>query len=238
MPSVKTKDLISGYGNLKIIDGVSIDVEESRVTSIIGPNGAGKSTLIKTIYGFLKPWRGKVLYGDEDITGQEPHTLLQKGIAFVLQRQSIFPFLTVQENLEMGAWTIKRDKKRSRESIDVIYARFPILKEKRKQNAKDLSGGMKRMLEMGRALITNPKLIILDEPSAGLAPKVISELYKKFAELKELKITFLIVDQNVRRAVEIADHVYVLEDGRVSLEGSGGDLKGDLMKHIESWLRF
>ena len=218
MPSIKTKDLISGYGNLKIIDGISIDVEESKVTCIIGPNGAGKSTLIKTIYGFLKPWRGKVLYGDEDITGQESHSLLQKGIAFVLQRQSVFPLLTVQENLEMGAWNIRRDKKRSRESIGVIYDRFPLLKEKRKQNAKDLSGGMKRMLEMGRALITNPKLIILDEPSAGLAPKVIGELYKKFAELKELKITFLIVDQNVRRAVEFADHVYVLEDGRVSSE--------------------
>jgi len=237
--SLQVNDLVAGYTRfLDILHGVNIKTQKSKITCILGPNGCGKTTLLKTIYGFLKPKSGSVLYDGEDITGTKPYHLLEKGIAYVLQRRSVFPQLTVQENLEVGVWSIRRDREKTKAGIDYVYERFPNLAKRKKVNAGLLSGGEQRMLEIGRALILHPKTLLLDEPSAGLAPKVVKEVYAKIAELKDEEMTILLVDQNVRLAVSLADYIYIMELGRNKTEGNREYFEKDMKEMIKDWLRF
>ena len=233
--SLKVEDVTAGYFKwLDILHDVNVVSEKSKITAVIGPNGAGKSTLLKTVFGFLKPKQGKIIFEGEDITGSDPYTLVKKGIGYIPQRRSVFPFMTVTENLEMGAWTL--DKIGG--EIDEVFERFPRLEERKDVLAGSLSGGEQRMLEIGRALIINPKLLLIDEPSAGLAPIIANEIYEKVKDLIKEGITIMLVDQNIRQAIELSDHIYVLELGRNTVDGTREKLDKEIKDIIRDWLSF
>jgi branched-chain amino acid transport system ATP-binding protein len=236
--SLEVKDVSSGYvKHVDILHNVSIKAEKAKVTTIIGPNGCGKTTLSKTICGFVKPRHGSILCDGEDVTGLKPHELLKRGLAYVFQRRSVFPYLTVQENLELGAWS-NGGSKETKKATEEMYKIFPSLERRRKMKAGVLSGGEQRMLEIGRALMAHPKIVLLDEPSAGLAPKVVKEVYEKLEKLKKEKITIILVDQNLRLAVSLADYVYVMELGRIKYEASKTDFETHLSEEIKEWFSF
>lgn len=224
------------YKDINILQGVSIKAKEAQITSIIGPNGVGKSTLLKAIYGFLKPNKGRIRYDGQDITGMNPYTAAKKGLAYIPQRRNVFPYLSVEENMEMGGWTFKRDKARIKGKLEENYERFPNLAEKRKVKAGNLSGGEQRMVELGRALMAEPKLLLVDEPTAGLAPKFAKEIRNKLEELKGEGKAIVLVEQNIREAIGIADYVYVLDLGRNKVEGSQGEFATDLKDLVKDWL--
>jgi len=232
---LEAKEVVVGYKkDIHILQGVSIRAREAQITAVLGPNGVGKSTLLKTIYGYLKPSKGGIIFKGENITGINPYELSSKGIGYIAQRQNVFPYMLVEENLQIGAWPLRRDKKLVEEGTEENYNRFPILKEKRKKKAGSLSGGEQRMVEFGRALMTNPDILLVDEPTAGLAPKVAREVYDIVEKLKEEEgRTILLVDQNIRQAVKHSDYVYVLELGKNKADGPAGDFE-DLKKTI--WL--
>jgi len=223
---LEAREIFAGYGNVEILHGVSIGVEESQIACVVGPNGAGKSTLLKAVFGIIRPSSGKVLFMGDEITHMEPHRLLRKGMAFVLQRRSIFPYMTVVDNLKMGAYTMTNGEDINKR-IQEVYQIFPVLEKKRKHLARSMSGGEQRMLELGRAMVLKPKLLLLDEPSAGLAPIVTKGIYQKIKEMNQQGVTFLIVEQNVRLALEMSDYGYVLELGRNRLEGPASKLMHD-----------
>jgi len=227
---------VSYYGDINILKDVSFSAEEGLITTIIGPNGAGKSTLLKTLYGLLKPKKGSVYLRDEDITGLKTHEYMKTGIAYVPQLRSIFPDLTVEENLQLGAWIFKKDKQRVRDAIGNVYERFQALAEKRNERAGLLSGGQQKILEIGRSLLTNPSICLLDEPSATLAPRIANQIYATLARLKEENITVVIVDQRVRQVFEISDYIYVLELGENKINGTKRDFEGGLKEVIKGWL--
>jgi ABC-type branched-subunit amino acid transport system ATPase component len=210
----------SGYGRIKILHGVDMRVDPREIVSVIGPNGAGKSTAFKTIVGFLKPEAGEIRFEGRSITGMRADQILRQGLAYVPQGRIVFRHMTVLENLEMGAYTVK-DKARGREALERNYALFPILAERRRQMAGTLCGGEQQMLAMGRALMTSPKMILLDEPSLGLAPRFITLVFEKIVEMSRSGLTILVVEQNAARALEISHRGYVLELGRNRFEGSG-----------------
>lgn len=230
------KAFVGYYKDINILQGVSIKAKETQITSIIGPNGVGKSTLLKAIYGFIKPNKGKVFYDGEDITGMNPYAAPKKGMAYIPQRRNVFPYLSVEENMEMGGWTFKRDKARIRRKLEENYDRFPNLAGKRRRKAGFLSGGEQRMVELGRALMADPRLLLVDEPTAGLAPIFARDIRKKLVELKELGKAILLVEQNIRDAIEIADYVYVLDLGKNRVEGSQDQFATDLKDLVREWL--
>ena len=236
--SLEVKDVFAGYyEDINILQGVSVSAEKGRITIVIGANGVGKSTLFKAIYGFLKPKAGKIIYNDEDITGTNPYTISKKGISYIPQRRNIFPYLSVEENWEMGAWIFRNDKKRIKRRIKANYDRFPTLVSKRKTDAGSLSGGEQRMVEIGRALMVDPDLILVDEATAGLAPVVAKEIYSKLKQLNMAENkTILLVDQNIRQAMKIADYIYILELGKNKTQGSKKDFETDLKAMIKDWL--
>ncbi|MEM3386102.1 MAG: ABC transporter ATP-binding protein [Nitrososphaerales archaeon] len=219
---LKIEGLSSGYGGIDILKDVSFEVKEFEVACIIGPNGAGKSTLIKTVYGLLKPSSGKITFKDEDITGLSPLNILKKGISYLPQGRAIFPLMTVQENLEMGVFS-RRDTK-IKEDIAKIYDKFPILKERRNQLAGNLSGGEQQILAIAMALLLSPTLMMLDEPSLGLSPQSMSIIFETIKALNKDGITLLMVEQNAKKALQLADHAIVLELGRKRFEGSGQEV--------------
>lgn len=224
MVLLELKDIHSGYEGLEILHGVSLTVEKGEINCIIGPNGSGKSTLLKTIFGFVKPKKGKIFFDGEDITVYEPQKILRRGMCYVLQRRSIFPYLSVEKNLKMGAY-IREDKENVEKDMKSVFQLFPVLMEKRDRMAGNLSGGEQRMLEFARALMVHPKLILLDEPSAGLAPKVVKNTLGLITEMREKEgITFLIVEQKVRTVLEISDYGYVVELGKIRSKGNSEDL--------------
>ena len=228
------KDLYVGYyKDLNILQGVSLSARDAQITAVLGPNGVGKSTLLKSIFGFVKPHRGKIRLDGEDIVGTPAHQLVNLGVSYIPQHQSVFPHMTVEENLELGAWSFRRDSDRIREKIEANYERFPILHERRRSPAGELSGGMQRMVELGRVMMTDPQLILVDEPTAGLAIMLARDIYDLLVKLKEEGVTILLVDQNIRQAIEIADYVYVLELGRNRHEGPREEFD-DLKKAL--WL--
>jgi branched-chain amino acid transport system ATP-binding protein len=227
---------VSYYGDIDILKDVSVDIRQGAITAIIGPNGAGKSTLLKALYGLLKPRRGTVRFQGKDITGLKVHDFIRNGIAYVPQLRSIFPELTVTENLELGAWIFKKNKDRVAKAIEEVYRRFPILADKRNERAGLLSGGQQKILEIGRSLITRPSVCLLDEPTATLAPKIARQIYETLLDLKSEQITIAIVDQRVKQAFEISDYTYVLELGRNKVEGSRREFDGRLNEVIKGWL--
>jgi len=234
---LKVDNVVAGYyGDINVLQGVSINAQDRKVTAIIGPNGAGKSTLLKVIYGFLKPRKGRILYNKEDITGKRPSSLLNLGIAYVPQGRTVFPSLTVEENLELGAWTIRKNHSAVKRAIKEVYEFLPALKKYRYNKARVLSGGTQRMLEIGRALMTKPRLLLLDEPTALLAPKLAKEIYGVIEELKEANVTIILVDQNVKRCIKVADYIYVLEMGRNKVDGSKEKFEKQLRNVVREWL--
>jgi ABC-type branched-subunit amino acid transport system ATPase component len=220
------ESLTAGYGRMDILHDVSLTVNVNEIVSIIGPNGAGKSTAFKTIVGFLRPRAGRVLFNGEEITGLRPDLVLRRGLAYVPQGRIVFPQMTVLENLEMGAY-IERDPARVAAALEQVYTLFPILAERRKQNAGTMSGGEQQMVAIARALMTTPRLILLDEPSLGLSPKFVTLIFEKLIALRQAGYTLMLVEQNATRALAVADRAYVLELGRNRFEGPGLSLLAD-----------
>ncbi|MCQ2554962.1 MAG: ABC transporter ATP-binding protein [Clostridia bacterium] len=210
------------YGAIHAIKGVSFNVREGEIVTLIGANGAGKSTTLQTVSGLLRSKTGSISFYDEPITKLEAHKILKKGLAQVPEGRRIFQQMTVQENLEMGAFTKKNFN--FNEAVERIYEEFPRLKERRRQVAGTLSGGEQQMLAMGRALMSEPKLLMLDEPSMGLAPILVDQIFEIIKSLNDKGTTILLVEQNAQMALSIADRAYVLETGNVTLEGTGEEL--------------
>jgi branched-chain amino acid transport system ATP-binding protein len=238
---LEVKNVTAGYvESVDILSDVSLTAATGKITCVIGPNGAGKSTLLKTIYGMLEPKAGKIVLDGKDIVGRKPYDLLKLGMSLLPQQGGIFPYLSVETNLRAGAWTFRRDRHRLEQEIEKIYARYPFLKNKRKNQASTLSGGEQRILDMAKALIASPSLILADEPTAGLSVKFYNQVYDELRALKEIdQKSILLVDQNVRGAVGIADYIYVLESGRNSIEGPKEKFgEGSLTDVIRSWLAF
>src|SRR5207244_2202790 len=225
-PLLVAEGLTAGYGRIDILHDVSLAVRPGEIVSVIGPNGAGKSTAFKTIVGFLTPRSGRVLFNGESIGGLRPDLVLRRGLAYVPQGRIVFPQMTVLENLEMGAY-IERDKARVAASLERVFALFPILAERRRQKAGTMSGGEQQMVAIGRALMTSPRLILLDEPSLGLSPKFVTLIFDKLVEMKGAGFTLMLVEQNAARALAIADRGYVLELGKNRFEGVGRTLLED-----------
>ena len=209
-----------GYGRTPVLHGVSLRVDQGEVVSIIGPNGAGKSTVLKTIVGFLAPSAGAIRLDGEVISGLPPDAVLRRGVAYVPQGHIVFPQMTVLENLEMGAF-LEKDRARVARAAGRVFGLFPILAERRRQPAGTLSGGEQQMLALGRALMIEPRMVLLDEPSLGLAPIALGLIFDKLAELKASGMTMLIVEQNAAESLRLSERGYVLELGRNRLEGRG-----------------
>jgi branched-chain amino acid transport system ATP-binding protein len=223
---LEVRDLHAGYGKLEILKGVSLDVQPGQVVSIIGPNGAGKSTVFKTLFGLLPARQGRVTLDGENVTNQAPADLLRRGMAYVPQGRNVFPLMTVEENLRLGAYTRPRSAELEAE-IERLYETFPVLRESRRRRAGDLSGGQQQMLEMARALLLKPRLILLDEPTLGLAPLVFKEIFRIVENLRRLGQTILMVEQNAAKALEISDYAYVLELGQNRYQGAGDVIRND-----------
>ncbi len=202
------------YRDLSILQGVSIAAEQGRITAILGANGVGKSTLLKAVFGFLSPEQGSIRFEGAELVGTPPHRMITKGISYIPQQPGIFPEMSVEENLMMGAWPYRGDRSRMQEKLERNYEWFPALREKRRQKAGELSGGQQRMVEIARALMCDPRLMLVDEPSAGLAPLLSRDVYTMLESLKDEGLTIVLVDQDVTRALEIADFVYVLDLGK------------------------
>jgi branched-chain amino acid transport system ATP-binding protein len=214
--------LNAGYGKVPILRDVTFHIDEGEVVTIIGPNGAGKSTLLKTISGLIKPFSGEILFGGHNIEGLHAYNVTSAGISYIPEGGRPFPNMAVRDNLMMGAY-VNREKFKDH-ILDEIFEIFPVLQERQGQMARTLSGGEKQMLSIGRGLASKPRLLMLDEPSLGLAPKLVDEIYRKLQTLRELGLTVLLVEQNITYALELADRGYVLENGRIALEGSGEEL--------------
>ena len=225
---LSAQNITCGYNSIDIVFNCSIGVNKGEIASIVGPNGAGKSTVMKAIFGLLEIKEGKVLLDGEDITNLQPQERVLKGMGFVPQTNNIFPSLSVQENLEMGAFIENNDGK---DMLDYIYGLFPILHDKRHQQAGELSGGQRQQVAVGRALMTNPKVLMLDEPTAGVSPIVMEELFKRITEISNTGISILIVEQNAKQALSIADYGYVLVQGSNRFSDTGKQLiKNDEVK--------
>ena len=218
MNILKVEDITAGYTEVEILHNVHIQVKSGDIVSVIGPNGAGKSTLLKTIFGILKPKKGKITLKDEDITGLKPDRIARRGISYVPQVDNVFPSLAIQENLEMGAFIRKDDYSKR---LEEVFDLFPILKGRRKQKAGQLSGGQRQMVAMGRALMLDPQVLLLDEPSAGLAPLIVVDIFEKIKEINASGVAMVIVEQNAREALKMAHHGYVLAMGKNVLDDSG-----------------
>jgi branched-chain amino acid transport system ATP-binding protein len=231
---------VAYHGDIRILRGLSLVLRPGRITGVIGPNGAGKSTALRTLYGLLRPVTGDVLIDGQRVTGLAPWRFIERGIALVPQSRSLFNQLTVEDNLRLACWSFRRDRHRVDQALDRAYTQFPILAQRRKDLAGSLSGGQQRFVELGRALALKPRAVLLDEPTAMIAPKQSSEIYEFIAGLPAQGITVLLVDQNVRQCVRIADHVYVLELGRNRVDGAARDFAqdADLRNLIAEWVDY
>lgn len=218
---LKVNDIHVYYGKIHAVKGVSFEVNEGEIVSLIGANGAGKSTILKTVSGLLRPKTGTVEFLGHDITKTEPHRIVGQGLAHVPEGRRIFAHMTVLENIEMGAYTAK---KAAQEDIEAVMDRFPRLRERRKQEAGTLSGGEQQMLAMARALMCKPKLMMMDEPSMGLSPILVEQIFDIISELRQAGTTILLVEQNANKALRITDRAYVLETGCITLSGEGREL--------------
>jgi ABC-type branched-subunit amino acid transport system ATPase component len=221
---LETDQLVAGYvPEVDILSGVSIRVREGEIVTIVGPNGAGKSTLIKTIFGLVPPRAGRIMFRGDDISGERPHVITRRGLSYVPQLDNVFKSLTVEENLEMGSL----DRSTTDEQIEHMYGLFPRLGERRTQAAGTMSGGERQMVAMARALMPQPQVLLLDEPSAGLAPAFVDAIFEKTQEVNEAGVTIVMVEQNARRALAMSDRGYVLDLGKDRFEGPGRQLLED-----------
>jgi len=215
------KNLTAGYGGVDIIENINLNVKEGEIVVIVGPNGAGKSTVMKSLLGMLSLTNGNVFFSDKEITTMLPQDRIKLGIGFVPQNQNVFTGMTVEENLEMGGF-LRQDN--ILDTIEEIYQLFPVLKEKRNQNAGELSGGQRQQVAFGRALMTKPKILMLDEPTAGVSPIVMDDLFSRIIEVGKTGVGILMVEQNAKQALSIADSGYVLVNGKNNREGTGKEL--------------
>lgn len=223
MAQFEVDDVHAGYDDLPVLKGVDVSVEAGEMVCMIGPNGAGKSTLFRVIYGLLSPTSGEIRYRNESVLGLSQRALLDHGIAYILQRDAVFPDMTIRDNLEMGAYTAP-DGYDLEAQIGQMYDLFPMLEERADQNAGTLSGGQRQMLEFARGLILDPDLILLDEPTAGLAPKIIDQVFGKIQDINETGVTVLMIEQNVKTGLQYADRAYVLEDGQTRFSGPADNI--------------
>lgn len=223
-PFISATNMCGGYGKANILNDCTLTVDKGQIAVIVGPNGAGKSTAMKAVFGMLKLREGSVKLDGKDITALSPEDRVKHGMGFVPQTHNIFPTMTVEENLEMGAY-IRKDN--FRQTMEQVYELFPAVAEKRRQNAGELSGGQRQQVAVGRALMTQPKLLMLDEPTAGVSPIVMDELFDRIIEIARTGISILMVEQNARQALEIADIGYVLVQGANRYTGSGKELLAD-----------
>lgn len=218
MAILEIENLEAGYGNFLVLTDVSMSVDDGQVVCVIGPNGAGKSTVFRCVYGLIQPSAGSIRFRDEDITGLSQHDLLDRKMAYVLQRDSVFKDMTIRENLEMGAFAAPRGFDMEAR-VEEMYEMFPILEERRAKKARTLSGGQRQMLEFARGLMLEPEMLLLDEPTAGLAPKVIDRVFEKVQEINERGVTILMIEQNIKTGLRYSDFAYVLENGETKFEG-------------------
>ena len=225
MPALEITGLSAAYGNIEVLHGISLHVEAGDYVAVVGANGAGKTTLLKSVSGTVQVTRGTLRFGGMDLRGRPPYRIPSLGIAHVPEGRQIFPGLSVMENLIAGAW-LRKDKAQRRESLEQVYLLFPRLHERSAQQAGTLSGGEQQMLAVGRALMLQPELILLDEPSQGLAPKLVGELYERLAAVHEAGTTILLVEQNTTAALKYSQRAYVVEHGRVTMSGASADLRG------------
>lgn len=221
MSLLTVSNIVAGYGETEILHGVSIAIEEGHIVTIIGPNGSGKSTLLKAIFGLVKPKQGQVLFQGKDITRLAPETVVRRGLCYVPQSSNTFPSLSINENLEMGAFIRKDD---FRQRLDEVYGLFPDLAGRRKDRAGTLSGGQRQMLALARALMLDPALLLLDEPSAGLAPNLVGSVFEKILGINRAGVAILLVEQNAREALQLSSWGYVLASGQNQLEDRGENL--------------
>ncbi|MFD0908585.1 ABC transporter ATP-binding protein [Ruegeria arenilitoris] len=218
-PILSIRNIESFYGPIMAIRGVSLDVRPGQIVSILGANGAGKTTLMKTVSGVMDPEKGTITFDGEEIQGLEPHKIVQKGIVHVPEGREVFPLLTVNENLSLGAYTL-HDKAQIERDRELVFSYFPVLKERRNQEAGTLSGGQQQMLAIGRGLMANPRIMLLDEPSLGLSPLLVQEIFGILRRLNdEQNMTMMLVEQNANAALELADRGYVMEVGRIVMDG-------------------
>ncbi|AKR57441.1 ABC transporter ATP-binding protein [Youhaiella tibetensis] len=224
MALIELKSLVGGYGGAPILNGVNIAIEQSDIGVIVGPNGAGKSTTLKAIFGLLRVTSGAVVFDGEDITNAQPDRLVPRGLSFVPQEKNVFTSMSVEENLEMGAFTRPDDFS---DTLKWVYEMFPPLLEKRHQKAGELSGGQRQMVAMGRALMSKPRLLMLDEPSAGLSPRYVIEIFDQIVKVNKSGVGILMVEQNARQALAFASKGFVLAGGQNRFTGTGADLIAD-----------
>jgi branched-chain amino acid transport system ATP-binding protein len=219
-------DLVAAYGKIEALKGVSLAVAQGSITCLLGPNGAGKTTLMLTTSGILRPRRGSIRFNGEEITGRAPHEVVARGIALVPENRLVFPTMTVVDNLAAGAYQ-RNDKAGIAQDVERLLARFPRLKERAEQQAGTLSGGEQQMLAVARALMSRPKLLLMDEPSLGLAPLVVEEIFRIVTELNRDGTTIFLVEQNAHMALQVAHHFYLMEQGRVTFSGTPGQVAED-----------
>jgi branched-chain amino acid transport system ATP-binding protein len=226
MSLLEISDLSVAYGAIEAVKGITLQVEEGQVVTLLGTNGAGKTTTLRTVSGLLRPRAGDIRFDGQSIGARPAHEIVERGLAHAPEGRRIFPLMTVEENLDLGAYT-RSGAGTVRKDIDSVFERFPRLLERRTQKAGTLSGGEQQMLAIGRALMSQPRLLMLDEPSMGLSPIMIQLIFSTIAELKEQGTTILLVEQNAQAALSLADRAYVLETGRIVLEGTGKQLLND-----------
>ena len=235
---LSANNIVAGYvDEIDILQDVSVEVQKEQITSVIGPNGSGKSTLMRVICGFLVPKSGRVLWDGTDLTGKPSHGMAALGICYLPQERTVYPYLTVEQNISLGAWTFRRDATRIARERERVYDLFPLMREQQKSKAGDLSGGMQKILEIARGMMIKPDILICDEPTVGLAPIIAKEVYDTIERLKRDGLTILLVDQNVREAVRVADHIYVLEVGQNKVSGTKAEFETNLQDMIKSWLQ-
>ncbi len=236
-PSLSARDLVAGYlPGIEILHGVSVDVLPYEVRAVLGPNGTGKSTLLKVLYGFLKPGAGEIKSGSRVLTGAAPHEMGGYGIVYLPQRPSVFPFLSVEVNLRLGAWRLRSRHGLVREKIERAFAQFPALYEKRHQSAGTLSGGQQRQLEFARSLLLDPNVYLIDEPTASIEPRIATQIYELIQGLAQQGKAILLVDQNIKGALGIADYVYVMRTGSLYTEGKRAEFGEDVELLVSQWL--
>ncbi|HEY1935975.1 MAG TPA: ABC transporter ATP-binding protein [Acetobacteraceae bacterium] len=236
-PLLTARNLVAGYlPGIHILNGMSVDVLPGQVRCVLGPNGTGKSTLLKVLFGFLPALSGEMMLGDASLHGIAAHRMGALGVTYLPQRPSLFPFLSVEVNLRLGTWSFRKDRALARQRIDRAYAQFPILSERRRQAAGTLSGGQQRQLEIARALLTNPRVMLIDEPTASIEPRIAAQIYALIAGLARDGKAILLVDQNIVGALGIADYVYVMRTGSLLTEGPRTDFTDDVETLVSRWL--